>query len=73
MAYTQNAELDRERETEARREAAEDERAAWVETHTSDEVCECGRVMMIRRVLDGADADGNRGVWIDEVYCQICD
>ena len=62
-----------EREMEARREALEDERLAWVEAHTSDEVCECGRRMRIRRVLDGADADGLRGVWIDEVYCEVCD
>ena len=62
-----------EREMEARREALEDEHAAWVEAHTSGEVCECGRRYRIRRVLDGADADGNRGMWVDEVYCAVCD
>ena len=73
MAYTSSAELDWEREMETRHEALEDERLAWIEAHTSDEVCECGRRMRIRRVLDGADADGNRGVWIDDVYCPNCD
>lgn len=62
-----------ERETEARREALEDERLAWIEDHTSDELCECGRRLMIRRYKYGADADGNRWEWREERYCPICE
>ena len=73
MACTLNAELDWEHEMEARREALEDEHAAWIEAHTSDELCECGRRLRIRRYKYGEDADGNRWEWREEWYCPVCE
>ena len=71
--FTLDVDLYWERETEARHEVLEDERLAWIEAHTSDEICECGRRLRIRQVRDYVDADGNRGIVVDEIYCAVCD
>lgn len=40
--------------------------------YPDEAVCECGELFIVEETIDGADADGNRGVLVTWKTCPRC-
>lgn len=44
----------------------------YCDNYDDDDICDCGELMYVETTIEGADADGNRGVLVTWKTCPRC-